>query len=120
MPPSPLLRLLSVPLGTVRLAVVKPVTASLKVKVTVAVSPIFSEVSLMVILDCRAGALVSTTTLSAEEATLTLPAASVAFRVTLCVPADKALEATDQLPAASAVVVPRMVLPPVSNRLTVA
>src|SRR3546814_17904149 len=45
MPPSPLLRPVTVPLATVRSAVVKPVTASLKVKVTKDVSPTIREVS---------------------------------------------------------------------------
>ena len=45
MPPSPLLTALNVPLAMVRSALVKPVTASLKVKVTSEVSPIFSALS---------------------------------------------------------------------------
>ena len=44
-PPSPLLTALSVPLATVRSALVKPVTASLKVMVTSEVSPMTSAVS---------------------------------------------------------------------------
>ncbi|MOA64808.1 hypothetical protein D3C78_1909810 [compost metagenome] len=39
------LRLLSVPLATVKSAVVRPFTASLKVMVTVLVSPAFNAVS---------------------------------------------------------------------------
>ena len=39
MPPSLLLTAVNVPLGTVRSALVKPVTASVKVKVTSEVSP---------------------------------------------------------------------------------
>ncbi|MOA62922.1 hypothetical protein D3C78_1884830 [compost metagenome] len=42
MPPSLLLTALNVPLAMVRSALVKPVTASLKVMVTSEVSPIFS------------------------------------------------------------------------------
>ena len=45
MPPSLLLTALSVPLATVRSALVKPLTASEKVMVTCEVSPIFSAVS---------------------------------------------------------------------------
>ena len=59
MPPSPVLRLLSEALGALRSAVVKPVTASVKVKVTVAVSPIFNAVSLIVMLLAKAGRAVS-------------------------------------------------------------
>ncbi len=44
-PPSPLLNPVTVPLATVRSAVVKPVTASLKVMVTREVSPTLSAVS---------------------------------------------------------------------------
>ncbi|MNJ58502.1 hypothetical protein D3C77_541350 [compost metagenome] len=45
MPPSALLKPLNTPLATVKSAVVNPVTASLKVMVTVDVSPMVSEVS---------------------------------------------------------------------------
>ncbi len=45
MPPSLLLTALRVPLARVRSALVKPLTASLKVMVTSDVSPIFSAVS---------------------------------------------------------------------------
>jgi hypothetical protein len=45
MPPSLLLTALSVPLATLRSALVKPVTASLKVMVTPEVSPAASAVS---------------------------------------------------------------------------
>ena len=45
MPPSLLLRPLIEPLATVRSAVVKPLTASLKVMVTTLVSPILRAVS---------------------------------------------------------------------------
>ena len=45
MPPSLLLTEVSVPLARVRSALVKPLTASLKVIVTSEVSPIFSAVS---------------------------------------------------------------------------
>ncbi|MNR47246.1 hypothetical protein D3C85_1663270 [compost metagenome] len=45
MPPSPLLRLLRAPLATVKSAVVRPLTASLKVIVTVLVSLPASAVS---------------------------------------------------------------------------
>ncbi len=60
MPPSLLESLLSVPLGTVTSAVVKPVTASVKVNVTVAASPIFNAVSEMLMEDPSAGRAVST------------------------------------------------------------
>ena len=56
MPPLLLLRLVMEALGTVRLAVVKPVIASVNVKVTVAVSPIFRAVSLIVMEAASAGA----------------------------------------------------------------
>ena len=59
MPPSPVLRLLSEALAALRSAEVKPVTASVKVNVTVAVSPIFNLVSLMVMLLAKAGRTVS-------------------------------------------------------------
>lgn len=58
-PPLLVVRLLKLPFGTVTLAVVKPVTASVKVKVTVAVSPIFNAVSLIVMLLAKAGRAVS-------------------------------------------------------------
>ena len=45
MPPSPLLTALNVPLAMVRSALVKPVTASLKVMVTSEVWPMLSTVS---------------------------------------------------------------------------
>ena len=48
------------PFGAVTSAVVKPVTASAKVKVTVAVSPIFSAVSEIVMAEARVGRTVST------------------------------------------------------------
>ena len=60
MPPLAVLRLLSAPLGVARSARVKPVTASMKVKVTVAVSPIFRAVSLMVMALASTGRVVST------------------------------------------------------------
>ncbi|MCY1314663.1 hypothetical protein D9M70_653420 [compost metagenome] len=45
MPPSALLKPLNTPLATLKSAVVNPVTASLKVMVTIDVSPMVSEVS---------------------------------------------------------------------------
>ena len=45
MPPSLLLTVVSVPLAIVRSALVKPLTASVKVMVTSEVSPIFSALS---------------------------------------------------------------------------
>ena len=60
MPPSEEARLESTAFGTVRSAVVKPVTASAKVKVTVAVSPIFRAVSEIVIAEASVGRAVST------------------------------------------------------------
>ena len=59
-PPSLLLRLVRAPLATVTSAVVKPVTASVKAKVTVAVSPILSAVSEIEMADSRLGRTVST------------------------------------------------------------
>ena len=58
-PPSLLLRLDSVPLGAFRSAVVKPVTASVKVNVTVAVSPMRRAVSLIVMAEAKVGRTVS-------------------------------------------------------------
>ena len=49
MPPLLLLTVLKVPFSMVRSALVKPVTASLKVKVTSEVSPMISEESATVI-----------------------------------------------------------------------
>ena len=57
-PPSLLLTVLKVPLSTVMSALAKPVTASLKVKVTKLVSPARNAVSAMVI--ATVGARVST------------------------------------------------------------
>ena len=59
-PPSLLARLDSVALSATRSAVVKPVTASVKVKVTVAVSPTRSAVSLTVMAEASVGRTVST------------------------------------------------------------
>ena len=61
-PPSTLARLDKTAFGAVTSDVVKPVIASVKVKVTVAVSPIFNAVSLIVIADASAGRTVSTVT----------------------------------------------------------
>ena len=58
-PPSLLLRLESEALGALRSAVVKPVTASVKVNVTVAVSPMRSAVSLIVMAEAKVGRTVS-------------------------------------------------------------
>ena len=60
MPPSPVVRLDSAALGAVKSAVVKPLTASVKVKVTVAVSPMPRAVSLIVMAEASAGRAVST------------------------------------------------------------
>ena len=60
MPPSPVKRFDSTAFGTVTSAVVKPVTASVKVKVTVAVSPIFSAVSEIEMDEASDGRTVST------------------------------------------------------------
>ena len=60
MPPSLLASPDKSPLGTVTSSAVKPVTASLNVKVTVAVSPAISVVSEMVIALARLGRTVST------------------------------------------------------------
>ena len=59
-PPSPVVRLESTALGTVRSAVVKPVTASVKTSVTVALSPMRRAVSLIVMLAAKLGRSVST------------------------------------------------------------
>ncbi len=59
MPPSLLLSDDRVPLGEFRSPVVNPVTASVNVNVTVAVSPIRSAVSLTVMAEARVGRTVS-------------------------------------------------------------
>ena len=59
MPPSLLLRLESEALGALRSAIVKPVTTSAKVNVTVAVSPTRKAVLLMVIAEASVGRTVS-------------------------------------------------------------
>ena len=58
-PPLLVVRLLKLPFGTVTSAVVKPEIASVKIKVTVAVSPIFNAGSLIVMLLAKAGLTVS-------------------------------------------------------------
>ena len=77
MPPLLLLGVDKVPLGTVTSAAVKPVMASVKVKVTVAVSPILRAVSLIVMAVARAGALTSRVTVASVlvEAALAAPPA---------------------------------------------
>ena len=60
MPPSLLLRLESEALGALKSAMVKPVTASAKVKVSVAVSPMRRAVSLIVMAEASVGRTVST------------------------------------------------------------
>ena len=60
MPPSVVVKFERAALGASRSAVVKPVTASEKEKVTVAVSPMRRAVSLMVMEEARAGLAVST------------------------------------------------------------
>ena len=60
MPPSPVVRLDKTAFGASKPAVVKPVIASVKEKVTVAVSPILSAVSLIVMLLAKVGRCVST------------------------------------------------------------
>ncbi|ACG77435.1 conserved hypothetical protein [Phenylobacterium zucineum HLK1] len=74
--PSPLARSLSAPLGTTTSSTVKPLTASVKVKVTVAVSPIFSAVSEMAMPLARAGRWVSTVSVGVAPPAPRLPAAS--------------------------------------------
>ena len=59
-------------------------------------------------------------TLRAEEAAETLPATSVDFVVIVCVPGLSDDEVRLQPPLPSAVVVPIIILPPVSNTLTIA
>jgi len=59
-PPSLEARLESVPLATLTSAAVKPVTASVKVKVTVALPPMASTVSEIAMLEARLGRTVST------------------------------------------------------------
>ena len=60
MPPSPVLRFDREAFGALRSAAVKPLIASVKVMVTVAVSPIFRAVSLRVMLEAKLGRTVST------------------------------------------------------------
>jgi hypothetical protein len=55
-----LLRLESEALGAFKSAMVKPVTASVKVRVTVAESPMRKAVSLMVMAEAKVGRTVST------------------------------------------------------------
>src|SRR5882757_3585912 len=85
--------------------------SSLKVKVTVAVSPIFSDDTSLVI--ASVGAVVSIVTPRPDEATETLPAGSVAFAVRVCPPADSVELVTLQLPPVAAAV-PITVVPSVS------
>ena len=65
------------PLGTVTSPTVKPVTASLNVKVTVAVSPIFKAVSEMAIAWAREGRSVSNVRAGEFPPAPLLPARSV-------------------------------------------
>ena len=60
------------------------------------------------------GAVVSTVIASAFDASLTLPAASVARAVSVCAPSASVLLAIVQWPAASAVALPRTLLPSLS------
>ena len=98
-------------MGAVKSAVVKPVTASLKVKVTDEVSPMVSRLSATAM--AAVGALVSMVRLSPAEAKDTLPAASAALAVRVCEPADRVEDVIDQLPPV-AVPVPSTVVPSVS------
>ena len=75
MPPSELDRFERAALGAVRSAVVKPVTASEKVKVMVAVSPLFNVEALLVM--ARVGAWVSKVRDGVVPAPPLLPAASL-------------------------------------------
>src|SRR5260370_32464318 len=67
-----------------------------------------------------AGAVVSIVTTRPAEATLVLPAISVCLAVRVWLPLDNVVLVIDQLPEPSAVVVPRTVVPLVSNSVTVA
>ena len=67
--------------------------------------------------DGALGAVVSIVIDKADDATLTLPAASVAFAVMLCTPFARVELVIDQLPEPSAVAVPIRVVP--SNSVTV-
>lgn len=60
MPPSLELRLVIEALGVFRSAVVKPATASVNTKVTIAVSPMRNAVSLIVMAEAKEGLTVST------------------------------------------------------------
>ena len=77
-PPSLVLTLESVPLAMVRSALVKPVTTSLKVKVTSEVSPIFSALSAttMVTVGRVVSTVMVTVLLASDPSALALPAAS--------------------------------------------
>jgi len=119
-PPSDELKPVTLPFSTVRSAVVKLVTFSVKVNLTVAVSPVFNAVSEIVIALDKAGAVLSIVTAVAEEVALTLPATSVDFTVMLCAPSESEDVVTDHLPCASAVVEAISVFPPVSYRLIIA
>ena len=120
LPPSDELKPLSLPFSTLTSAVVKLLTASVNVNLTVAVSPIFNAVSEIVIFDFKAGAVLSTVIEVTLEVPLTLPATSVTFTVMLCAPSESVEVVTDHLPCASAVVVPSIIFPPVSNKLMMA
>src|ERR1700687_2106220 len=71
--------------------------SSLKVKVTVAVSPIFSRDTSLVI--ASVGGVVSIVTVNGGEATETLPAVSAAFAVSVCIPSASVALVMLQLPA---------------------
>ena len=76
-PLSPVVRLDIVAVGAARFAVVKPLTASVNTKVTVAMSPNWRAVSLMVMLETREGAWVSKVRVGVLPAPPLLPTASL-------------------------------------------
>jgi len=94
--------------------VVKPLTCSVKVKATVAVSPTCRTVSEMVIDDARAGAVLSMVIVKPALAGLTLPATSTALAVTVWAPPDSMALVIDHVPAPLAVALPSTVVPSVS------
>ena len=96
-----------------------PVASALLEPETVIVWSVGDELSAMeVIANVSAGAAVSITTDSAAEATLVLPAVSVAFAVMLCGPSASAEVVIEKLPPV-ATPVPSTVVPSLSKIVTV-
>ena len=90
--------------------------SSLKVKVISAVSPAFKVDTSLVM--ARVGAVVSMVRTKAGEYPLTLPAASVAWTLSVCSASANILEIKVHDPSAAAFVVDSTVLPSVSYSVT--